>query len=103
MNKFFVRVSDIIGVIFDPRFWTRNYEVCHIWSDWLDNAMDEKSIVERRSRCLVKIKNQIIWVENWPYAYGSGDTTFDFGLPRRKTAIRLRRYILEQELNGTKD
>lgn len=87
------RLGHILGVIFDPRFWIRNHEVSDKWSDKLEQLMQSGAPVEIYDDYLVKLGGFKIWIRNWPYAFGS-QYKYSFGpLPRRKTAIRLRKYI----------
>lgn len=90
------RLMHKIGVLFDPRFWLRVQRVSHEWSDELDRAMDRGDPITSCGRFYCKVGQIEVWIENWPYGYGNLFVSGLNGvlpLPRRKTALRLRRYI----------
>lgn len=98
------RLFHILGVIFDSRFWYRNYDVSHEWSDYLEAKMDKGEPVEVLDEYRCKLGNVGIWISNWPYAFGYKLPSYACKfLPRRKTVIRLRKYILSQSLKDLDD
>ncbi len=102
--KLSTRLSHIIGVILDPNFWVRNYEVSDELSDYIENLIDNNAECEIIHPYIIKLGEAELWVANWPYAYGqvmygaiSFEATCTF-LPRRKTALKLRKYIQQKVL-----
>jgi len=92
------RLDHIVGVIFDPRFWVRSGPVDHSWSSVLDELMDKNAEVIPSDGNYIFLDNRFaaIWIRGRDYFwfgtwYGYGD----YSVPRRKTAIRLRKYITE--------
>lgn len=82
-------IADCIGVLFDPRFWFRNYRVSREWGQSVERALDREApqIISQHSALLA---GKRIWISNWPYAYGAPG---DEPLPPRRTAIRLRKAV----------
>jgi len=73
----------------------RNYRVDKRWDKKLNHIIDNWKSFKRISDYTVLINNIEIWVRNWPYAYGN-PYRIDV-LPKRKTALKLRIFIAEQE------
>jgi hypothetical protein len=81
-----------------PRYWLANEPVNSIWdkklNEWLD---DPNATIERYDKyCAIVNKKVLVWIENYPYAYGNfygyrGPLQgFDNKeLPARSTRIRL--------------
>jgi hypothetical protein len=108
--KIIDRALDILGVIFDPRFWLRNAPICHDYSDDLDARMSANKIPEpyfigsRKSECTVMFDGVQVWIENWPYGFGriywaGEDEKFTM---RRRTALRFRRLLKQEGIIGGK-
>lgn len=73
----------------------RVYKTDKRWDKKLNDIIDNCKSFERRSPYTVLLNGIDIWVTNWPYAYGApGLLTC---LPKRKTALKLRMFIAEQE------
>ena len=81
---------DCIGVIFDPRFWLRNERVSREWGELLEAQLDVSDI-SALGPLYANIGGVKVWIENWPYAYGS--RAHSSCLPPRRTAIRLRKAV----------
>lgn len=86
---------DRLGVLFDPRFWLRNYGVSHEWDAALGVLLDmveDGQLSIEQSDHTVTIGGVTVWVSNWPYAYGRAHRPIKSEMiPRRSTALRLRR------------
>jgi hypothetical protein len=108
--KVIERAIDIFGVIFDPRFWLRNYPTCHAYSHEIEALMDEG--VLPTPRCIkrggviytVMFGGVEIWIENWAYGFGAiypnGECS-SFTM-RRRTALRFRRLLKQEGIIGKK-
>lgn len=95
-------LPDRLGVMFDPRFWARTDRVSSLWDSSLNRLLDavergDVAVSVGHFRAVFADKVEV-WIENWPYAYGrpcpNGAGPYSV-LPRRKTALRLRRVLDE--------
>ena len=78
INSLSTRLSELIGVMFDPAFWFAGEEISHEWSAALDLILDkviagEATIRRRSSFWLVIGDCPPIWIANYPFAYGNTD------------------------------
>jgi len=82
-----------LDVLLRPKLWLRNYPVNEGWDDKLNQLMDNGVGVKRLNHYEVVFDDgTVIWVSNFPYAYGSNGLN-DGYLPSRKTALRLAKYL----------
>lgn len=86
------RMAEILGVIFDPKFWCANRPVSHEWSRALDLILDK--VIAGEASIRVRTPYQVvigscapIWIENYPYAYGTIEG--GPGLPTRRVRKKL--------------
>lgn len=92
-----------LSVLMRPSTWLRNRRTDHTWDEWLSKALDYATAdeIQLDDSFVCRLKGVGIWVSNWPYAYGSfyenGDRS---GLPRRSTALRLRKLVDEARRRG---
>lgn len=92
-----MRILDIVGVILDNRFWSR-YPVNHELSNLLEKLMDQGVKVVAVDKYTTTLGHLEIWL-------GTETSFFSFGglypregnrtVPRRRTALRLKKYILQ--------
>lgn len=83
--KYLIRFS----FIFRPTYWVRNYRCSEEWDKEL-NSMLDKPVFEYTGSHTIKLNGKMVWISNYPYAYGS---PYEWGvevLPRRETVIRLK-------------
>lgn len=92
--KIIDRLEHILCVLFDPQFYMRSGTICDEWSDELERMMDERAPCQE-GWLSSNIGGLTIATGHWPDNYGRrwfiGDQNRP--LPRRSTAIRLRRYL----------
>lgn len=56
--------------IFIPSYWTMNYPFSLGWDIYLRSLMRDHKVI-RRSRHTVYLGDQAVWIENYPYAFGT--------------------------------
>ena len=77
-----------------PSYWYQNAPTNLKWDATLNEALDRG--VDSIGYCVAKVGGIDVWIENWPYAYGSHYRAFDSldrPLPTIKTRLRLRAAI----------
>lgn len=86
MNYFF-------KILLTPSCWIRNYPTSRVLSDKINKALDAGLLPTVDAGYLgrsytVKLDGLELWIENYPYAYGS---VYPYGrtLPDRATVFRL--------------
>ena len=101
MHKLIRPITDRLGVIFDPKSWLRQGKVSHSYDDALNDAMDKQGVIKIVNQHHGQIGNIKVWIANYPYAYGfpAVQSLPPYTLPRRATAKRIRRLILERLTN----
>lgn len=89
-------LSDVLGVVFDPKFWIANEAVSHEWSQALDVVLE--SVIAGNTPIRVRTSHHVvigncapIWISNYPYAYGSIEG--GAGLPTRLVRKKLAAVI----------
>lgn len=78
-----------------PRYWMQNEPTDYEWDEALNKALD-LHVVEVLSKYEVQIGPFKVWIENWPYAYGSRRLAHGFGiksLPKVATRKRLKKAV----------
>lgn len=98
-------ISDIIGVLFDPKFWVNIKPVCLVWDARLNELMDTNEI-KRFGAFEVDIDGVRVWTANYPYSFGAmmyGGSAAVTGIPKRKTRIRLHDKLIENLGKGESD
>lgn len=74
-----------------PIYWTQNTKTSDVWDKHLNHLLDTVGVTSV-GYFTCKIGDVEVWIENWPYAYGSlyGGGS---GLPKVKTRKRLREAV----------
>ena len=85
--------------LFRPQFWVMSHEYSPRWDAFLNEAMDNADPKDLAiGSCILKVRGVCVWIENYPYAYG---TPFDCGVivrPSRRTILRLRDFVLAMSI-----
>lgn len=79
-----------------PWFWSQECETCLMWDKRLNELLDKYEPELNHSGHTVRLGNFDVWVENYPYSYGtlhSDKYTHLKGLPKVKTRIRLKKIL----------
>lgn len=77
----------------------RNSRTDKHWNKALLRLLENPESITRRSRHMVLINGVEVWVENYPYAYGSPGHGSE--LPSRSTVVKLKLIVdaLDEKLN----
>lgn len=81
-----------------PSFWIQNYPSNSVLDEWLNEQLDKQLpvIVDKHH---VKFGDKLVWVENYPYAYG-----YVIGmagiLPFARTRKRLQNAVIKASLKN---
>lgn len=81
-----------------PNYWYQNAPTNMKWDATLNAALDRG--VDSIGYCVANVGGIDVWIENWPYAYGSyyrGFGSLDRPLPTIKTRLRLKAAIEDFE------
>jgi len=96
MKKIIKNILIYLQYIVNPGFWVSNYPTSDEWDTKLNEMLDNPKF-EDGGPYTVKLNGNLVWVSNYPYAYGFlykplGRRTERL-LPSRKTRIRLRKAV----------
>ena len=80
-----------------PGFWLMNYPYSRALDSFISKSLDDGHEPQRVNKYYVKLAGKDIWVQNWPYAYG----TIRDARPSRATICRLRDAIEDAEFRLT--
>lgn len=95
VNFILWRLANIIVRILLPSFWIQNYKTNWHWDCVLLNKINSpETIYGIPDKYTVVINGKLIWISNYPYAYGSAHHVSD-DLPSPITRILLKRKINE--------
>lgn len=86
------RVKDFFFVLTHPSFWIKNYPTSLSYDAWLRGMMDKREKVIILDPFTVQFGGQILWIENYPYAFAhrcNGTKS----LPTSRTRKRFMEYI----------
>lgn len=102
--------------ILDPRCWIRDFPYNAEWDETLNKALDKYGVcsVMPYESNIMRVGPYLVWCANYPYAYGhvirfddslaihtnsinANGRRID-GLPRRKTARKLHKAVLEYHM-----
>jgi len=92
-------MKDFLRVLFTPSIWFRINGVSKGLDRWMVEALDNP-VFSEVSRYTCKLNGKRIWIANYPYAFGSLDSAAGL-LPRRGTALALRRALMPYALKET--
>ncbi len=76
-----------------PQFWIQNNPTSLMWDAALNDLLDKHEPILDARGFVCQIGPAIVWIENWPYAYGRLYSPDMRMLPRVSTRFRLRREI----------
>lgn len=85
--------------LFRPSFWQQLYPTSDVWDEALNDALDKHPITDVGAHTC-RIGNLIVWIANYPYAYGRLRNPEIGVLPRVKTRIRLREMVLKAAIDS---
>lgn len=88
MNIFY-RAANFAFRIVSPSFWIQNNPSCPFLDDFINDCLD-KGDVEIVNAYYVKLRDRLVWVQNYPYAFGRDDRNV---LPYPLTRVRLNKHI----------
>jgi len=91
-------MKDFLRVLFTPSIWFRINGVSKGLDRWMVEALDNP-VFSEVSRYTCKLNGKRIWISSYPHSYGSSLTS-DL-LPRRGTALALRRALMPYALKET--
>lgn len=77
---------------FLPNFWLQNYPTNDHWDRILNDLLDMHDL-KRVGSCTVKIGPIVVWIANYPYAFGSPRVPMQLCLPRVRTRRRLKKLV----------
>lgn len=91
-------MRDFLRYLFKPSFWTMLYGYNKIWDKDVNQLIDENKdvvvyynlLTDSCTHC--EIDGTYIWIENYPYGYGTGRFE-SWGRPSRRTIERLHKYL----------
>lgn len=98
MKKFLSDMLMNVRIILSPTHWISVYPTNKVWDKKLQTLLENPQF-EFVSAGRISLNGIQIWIENYPYAYGSKciETGYTFNkinlLPTRKTRIRLRKAV----------
>ena len=87
-------MKELLRILFSPSWWYMNETYLEGWDIALNEAMDKQSKIKRLDMHNVEIDGLLIWVQNYPYSYGTNTSDMR---PSRKTIKRLSDYISYNE------
>lgn len=76
-----------------PQYWVQSDPTCKLWDAKLNKLLDEHELLI--DGCRGKLGNMEVWLENYPYGYGSFHPPSGTNLPTVKTRLRLRKIHME--------
>lgn len=79
-----------------PRYWIQNYKTNWDWDGILNDLLD-KYEPEDVSPLTVRLGKVVVWVGNWPYAYGTAHFPSADVLPSVETRKRLRNRVPKKD------
>ena len=79
---------------FLPQYWIQSDPTCKLWDAKLNKLLDEHELIVI-SNCRGKLGGVEVWLENYPYGYGSLAGTSGGALLMVKTRLRLRKIHME--------
>lgn len=85
-----------------PPYWIRNHSTNKALDKWILAALKSprfRKISERR----VVLNGVELWVSNYPYAYGYMPDFEGFGMPSRRTTIKLKKAVEEHIIESGMD
>lgn len=88
-------MKNFLFTLIHPRFWINIYPVNKSWDKWMNDALDKEAPVEN-THLTVKLAGKIIWVGNYPYAFGSEHGKSLEVLPNSLTRKRLFDAIIKE-------
>lgn len=91
-----MHIIDLLKVVFNPLWWTRNYPTSRALSDFITTELDSGATPKTIDKYTMCLSGVVLWRASFPYAYGYAcghayGSTADRRLPSRAVAIRLRR------------
>lgn len=98
MKNFIARMLLNLRIILLPWYWISNCATCREWDKRLNKMLDNPEF-EYVSEHRIELNGQLIWISNYPYAYGERLIKMQYLwnttglLPSRKTRIRLKRAV----------
>lgn len=87
-------IRDIIRILTTPSCWIRNYPTDRALSKWINYSLNRGYSPEYLSRYNCSLNGKVLWIANYPYAYGHLDNGHS-GMPDRTTVFRLKKALDE--------
>ena len=91
------RLSDFFYRLVRPEFWVQIYRTDYKYDEILNDLLDSHEI-EIITSNFIKLNGIVIWVSNYPYAYGTPYGA-DEMLPRPRTRVRLKEMVTSKRHN----
>lgn len=85
---------DFIRYLFRPQFWVSNYPVNDTWDRILNELIDHHSTVEIQGEYTLSLDGVVVWISNYPYAFGYNYKR-PGQLPRRRTREKLMDLVIQ--------
>lgn len=80
-----------LQVYLNPHNWIRNYQTSSTLSKSINTLLDNGEKILIISPFEVKLGPHYLWIENYPYAYGSD--RYEDIMPDRQTVYRLHKEV----------
>jgi hypothetical protein len=100
MKNFLKKIGEKIFFIINPSFWIMNYNYSKEWDVTLNFLLDNSELLfyDFDISCHViefkwKEKEILVWVKNYPYAYGVPYQNLYNRRPSRHTILKLSRFV----------
>jgi hypothetical protein len=94
MGKFWRWLCNAVWVAVRPHFWLMNYPHSAALTAWINERLDAGEAPVRLDEYTVRFGGRVLWVRNYPYAYGRiYEGNAPRLLPSRRTIYRLAQAI----------
>lgn len=84
-------------VLTTPKCWIRLCATNKVLDSEINKALDNPKF-DDISSYTVNLNGMMLWIENYPYAFGSVYGNDSLGLPSRRTVFRLRDELIKFRL-----
>jgi len=94
-------IKEFLAKLFQPEFWMQNHPTSAEWDRELNDMLDNHSVVIK-SNFVCEIDGVEIWIQNYPYAFGSPQALSHYRrvLPKIATRKRLLAAVGEASERG---
>lgn len=91
-----MKIKTFFRILFNFDCWIRNKRTSKELSKFINDALDNNSILDLSESGILKINNVKLWRNNYPYDFGYIQSAPECGMPDRETVFRLHDAYIEQ-------